>query len=169
MTAVLALPFSFLSCGEEKKVEGESKDDPAGETVKKDHTQIGQEIETVMAEMMTGMSSISDVESAQAFVVAFETHKASLKELVKEAEALAPPSDEEKAAVQKLKDDQDAKGEELKGKLMKIMTENPDAEAIGAEMGKVMANKEMAEITDKIEEIYGLETDEPTEGEPGAE
>jgi hypothetical protein len=156
LIAILALPLSFLSCGDEKKVAEESKEVPTDEVSEKDHAQIGKEISTVMDELMTEMSSISDTKSAQAFSVNLAKHKATLKGLVKDAGALAPPTDAEKVAVQAIKDAQDAKGEELLGKLMMLMSESPDAEAIGEVMKDVMDDKEMDEVTEKIEKIYGL-------------
>lgn len=165
LTAVIALPHSLLSCGDEKKAEekGASADAPAGEVAKKDHTKIGEEISVVMGTLMEDMSSITDVKSAQSFSESLAGHKATLKGLLEDAKALDPPTAEEMAAIQEIKDSQDAKGAALMGKMMKLMTEHPDAEAIGVEMQKIMADKEMDQITDEIEKIYGLKSENTVE------
>ncbi len=162
--AALVLPLSFVSCGDDEKKEekkeetgGGSPDTPTPDApAKKDHAQIGKEVGAIMDNLMEGMSSISDKKSAEDFVASFGEQKASLAALLKAAKELGPPSAEEKAAVQALKDASDKKGEALMGKMMKMMTENADAEAIGEIMGSIMSDKEMEEVTDGLEALYDL-------------
>lgn len=167
---ILALPLSFISCGEEKKAAGEkSEDAPATTATKKGHAEIGKEISVIMDTLMTEMAGIKDVATAKAFGEGLEKHKTGLKGLLKDAEALDPPTDEEKAAVKKLKDAQDGKGDELMGNFLKMMAESPDAEAIGGELEKIMSDKEMDEITDKLENLYGLKDSEEVEDDQDGE
>lgn len=152
---VLALPFALLSCGDDKKDDdssGANAEEPAAKT----HTQIGEEVGAVMDKLMTSMSEIKDVESANAFAASVGEHKQTLKDLLAAAKELDPPTDEEKAAVQKLKDASDAKGEELMGSMMQALAQNADAEAIGEIMGKVMDDKDMDEVTDGLDSLYDL-------------
>ena len=163
--AALVLPLSFVSCGddgkkEEKKeeTEGGSPDSPTPDaTAKKDHAQIGKEVGGIMDSLMEGMSSISDKESAQDFVVSFGEQTASLAALLKAAKELDPPSAEEKAAFLALIDATDKKGEALLGKMDKMMTDNADGEAIGEILSSVMSDKEMGEVTQGFEVLYDLE------------
>lgn len=152
---VLTLPFALLSCGDDKK-DDDSSGDKAGETAKKTHTQIGEEVGVVMDKLMTSMSGIKDVESAEAFAASVGEHKQTLKDLLAAAKELDPPTEEEKAAVQKMKDASDAKGEELLGTMMQAMAQNADAEAIGEIMQKVMGDQEMEEVTDGLDTLYDL-------------
>lgn len=157
--AALALPLSLVSCGDESKKE-EKKEEQGGSgpeaSAPKDHTQIGKEVGAIMDSLMEGMSSISDKKSAEEFVAGLEEQKASLSALLKAAKELDPPTAEDKAAVQALKDASDKKGEVMLGNLMKMMAESADAEAIGEVMGKINADQEMKEITEEIEALYDL-------------
>lgn len=157
--AALALPLSFVSCGDEEKKE-EKKEDKGAQTpvapAKRDHTKIGNDIGVVMDSLIESMSSIVDKKSAEEFVAGFGEQKASLAALWEEAKKLDPPTAEEKAAVQTLKDASDKKGEALMGDLMKIMAESPDAEAIQEIMGSAMSDKEMEEVTDGLDALYDL-------------
>jgi hypothetical protein len=157
--AALSLPLSFVSCGGEEK-EDEKKEEKGVQTpeypAKRDHTQIGEDIGVVMNGLMESMSSISDKKSAEEFVAGFGEKKASLAALWEEAKTLDLPTAEEKAAVQSIKNASDKKGEALLGNLMKMMTESPDAEAIGEILGSVMNDKEMEEVTEELEALYDL-------------
>ena len=157
---VLTLPASMISCGDEKKAE----EAPAADAAKKTHTEIGKEIGEVMDSLITEMAAIKDVQTAKEFSANLPDKKEALKGLLADAKALDPPTAEEKAAVQKLKDVSDAKGEALMGGFVTMMTESPDAEAIGEEMGKIMNDTEMTAITDELEEIYELKDDSPEAG-----
>jgi len=158
----LALTLSLVSCGDESKKEeqGSSKEEQGGSgpeaSAPKDHTQIGNEVGAIMDSLIEGMSSISDKKSAEEFVAGLEEQKASLSALLKAAKELDPPTTEEKAAVQALKDASDKKGEVMLGNLMKMMVESADADAIGEVMGKINADQEMKEITEDIEALYEL-------------
>ena len=152
---VLALPISVISCGDEKKDEETSK----GEASEKTHIEIGKEIGVVMDSLMSEMAAIKDVQTAKEFSSGLPAKKEALRSLLAEAKSLDPPTAEEKAAAQKLKVESDAKGDVLMGGFMKMMADSPDAEAIGEELGKIMNDTEMTELTDELEEIYELKDD----------
>ena len=162
--AALVLPLSVISCGDDE-TKDEKKDDKKEESTggapgapaAKDHSQIGKEVGAIMDNLIEQMSSISDKKSAEEFIAGFGEQKASLAALLKAAKELDPPTAEEKAAVQAMKEASDKKGEALMGKMMQMMAENPDAEEIGKIMGSVMSDKEMDEVTNGLEALYELE------------
>ncbi len=110
-----------------------------------------------MTAIMEGMGSITDVKSAEAFVKTIEGANATLKEVLAAAEALDPPTDEEKEAMKAIKESFEGKGEAIGQKMFQMMAENPDAEAIGAVLMEAMNNPQMKEMSDKLDAIYGLE------------
>ena len=119
-----------------------------------------------MTGIMEGMGSITDVKSAEAFVKTIEGANATLKEVLVAAEALAPPTDEEKEAMKAIKEGFEGKGQAIGQKMFQMMAENPDAEAIGAVLMEALNNPQMKEMSDKLDAIYGLE-DEAEELEIG--
>lgn len=163
LAAAFTLPFAAVSCGEKEE---EKKAGVGDAATMQSHTAIGKEVNAEMLSLLEQMAAIKDTKTAQEFADGFPPTKEKLKGLLEAAKKLAPPTDEEKATVQALKDASDAKAEELLGGLMKLMTENPESEAIGAIMGKVMQDEEMDEITDGLEKIYGLK-DADDEDEAG--
>ena len=115
---------------------------------------------------MDGMGSITDVKSAEDFVKTMEGANTSLKELLAAAVALDTPNDEEKEAMKAIKEEFEAKGQEIGQKMFQMMAENPDAEAIGAVLMQALNNPQMKEMSEKLDSIYGLE-DEAEELEIG--
>lgn len=153
LTVVVLLPFSVISCGDKKEDKEASTDSTA---TKNTHTEIGAQVSEIMGKLMVGMSEIKDVDSAKAFATNLSEHKESLKGLLAAAKELDPPTAEEKAAIQTLKDESDEEGEKLMSTMMEQMQKNPEAEAIGQVLSAVMQDKEMDEITSGLEELYDL-------------
>jgi len=153
LAVVLALPFALLSCGDDR-AEDDASGDKSGESAKKTHTQIGEEVAGVMDSLMTSWSEIKDVDSAKAYVSNVGEHGQVLKDLLVAAKELDPPTEEEKAAVRKLKDAADAKGKQLMGTMMQGLATNDDAEAIGGIIGNAMDNKDMLEAIEGLDALY---------------
>ena len=167
--AAIILPFGFISCGEKeepaaeepKTEETEPAPEPAPEPAESgaaaSHSDLGTKVSKTMTAIMEGMGSITDVKSAEAFVKTIEGANATLKEVLAAAEALDPPTDEEKEAMKAIKESFEGKGEAIGQKMFQMMAENPDAEAIGAVLMEAMNNPQMKEMSDKLDAIYGLE------------
>ena len=68
------------------------------------HSDLGTKVAKAMTGIMEGMGSITDVKSAEAFVKTVEGANATLKEVLAAAEALDPPTDEEKEAMKAIKE-----------------------------------------------------------------
>ncbi len=130
------------------------------------HSDLGAKVAKAMTGIMEGMGSITDVKSAEAFVKTMEGANATLKEVLAAAEALDPPTDEEKEAMKAIKEGFEGKGQAIGQKMFQMMAENPDAEAIGAVLMEALNNPQMKEMSDKLDAIYGLE-DEAEELEIG--
>ena len=121
------------------------------------HSDVGTEFAKAMTGIMEGMGSITDVKSAEAFVKTMEGANATFKEALAVAEALDPPTDEEKEAMKAIKEGLEGKLQAIGQKMLQMMAENPDAEAIGAVLMEALNNPQMKEISDKLYAIYGLE------------
>jgi C4-type Zn-finger protein len=72
-----------------------------------------------MMSIMDGMGSITDVKSAEAFVKTMEGASTTLKEVLAAAEALDPPTDEEKEAMKAIKEGFEGKAKQLAKKCFK--------------------------------------------------
>ncbi|MDA7626908.1 energy transducer TonB, partial [Akkermansiaceae bacterium] len=118
-------------------------------------------IAKAMTGIAEGISSITDVKSAETFVKTMEGANATLKEVLAAAEALDPPTDEEKEAMKRL---DEGKGEEIRQKMVQIVAENPDGVAIKAVVYEALNNPQVKEWSDKLDAIYGLEN----EGKPSS-
>jgi hypothetical protein len=140
--------------------------EPAKTSQASTHTELGAKVSEAMMSIMDGMGSITDVKSAEAFVKTMEGASTTLKEVLAAAEALDPPTDEEKEAMKAIKEDFEGKGQAIGQKMFQMMAENPDAEAIGAVLMESLNNPQMKEMSDKLDAIYGLE-DEAEELEIG--
>lgn len=155
LAAAFALPLSIVSCGDDKK---EEEKDAASDSTSADqmsHKKIGEGIDGMMLALMGDMSSIKDLESAQGFASKFAKHKEVLLGLLKKAKALDPPTEDEKSAIQKMKDATDEKGDKMQKAFFTMMGSSPDAEKIGEALG-VMQDKEFNEAMKEIEKIYDL-------------
>ena len=161
--AVILLPFGFVSCGdkEEPAAEEEAAEaapaEPEPEPQESSLSELGTKVSKAMTSIMDGMGSITDVKSAEAFVKTMTGANAALKEVLAAAEALDPPTDEEKEAMKAIKDGVEGRGQEIGQKMFQMMAENPDAEAIGAVLMGALNNPEMKEMSDKLDAIYGME------------
>ena len=140
--------------------------EPAKTSQASTHTELGAKFSEAMMSIMDGMGSITDVKSAEAFVKTMEGASTTLKEVLAAAEALDPPTDEEKEAMKAIKEGFEGKGQAIGQKMFQMMAENPDAEAIGAVLMESLNNPQMKEMSDKLDAIYGLE-DEAEELEIG--
>ena len=129
------------------------------------HSDVGTKFAKAMTGIMEGMGSITDVKSAEAFVKTMEGANATSKEALAVAEALDPPTDEEKEAMKAIKEGLEGKLQAIGQKMFQMMAENPDAEAIGAVLIQGLNNPQMKEISDKLYAIYGLEDEELEIGE----
>ncbi len=158
--ALFISPLALVSCGDGDKEDSASSDtedvDSASASVKS-HVEIGQEMAEIMSEMMTGMVSVKDVESAEAFAAKVPERKAKMKDLLKAAKALPAPSDEDKAAVNKIMDEAQEKAGPSMMEAMMGMSENPEAEAIGKVMENAMQDEEMDKIGYELEAMYKIE------------
>ena len=176
--AAILLPFGFVSCGDKEEPAAEEPNtepaepapEPAPEPAKTSqvstHSELGAKVSEAMTSIMDGMGSITDVKSAEAFVKTIEGANTTLKEVLAAAEALDPPTDEEKEAMKAIKESFEGKGQAIGQKMFQMMAENPDAEAIGAVLMESLNNPQMKEMSDKLDAIYGLE-DEAEELEIG--
>ena len=186
--AAILLPFGFVSCGDKEEPAAEeaaTEAEPApaepapaepapaepapAETSQASsggHSGLGTKLSKAMTSIMDGMGSITDVKSAEDFVKTMEGANTSLKELLAAAVALDTPNDEEKEAMKAIKEEFEAKGQEIGQKMFQMMAENPDAEAIGAVLMQALNNPQMKEMSEKLDSIYGLE-DEAEELEIG--
>ena len=140
--------------------------EPAKTSQASTHSELGAKVSEAMMSIMDGMGSITDVKSAEAFVKTMEGASTTLKEVLAAAEALDPPTDEEKEAIKAIKEGFEGKGQAIGQKMFQMMAENPDAEAIGAVLMESLNNPQMKEMSDKLDAIYGLE-DEAEELEIG--
>ena len=140
--------------------------EPAKTSQASTHSELGAKVSKAMMSIMDGMGSITDVKSAEAFVKTMEGASTTLKEVLAAAEALDPPTDEEKEAMKAIKEGFEGKGQAIGQKMFQMMAENPDAEAIGAVLMESLNNPQMKEMSDKLDAIYGLE-DEAEELEIG--
>ena len=140
--------------------------EPAKTSQASTHSELGAKVSEAMMSIMDGMGSITDVKSAEAFVKTMEGASTTLKEVLAAAEALDPPTDEEKEAMKAIKEGFEGKGQAIGQKMFQMMAENPDAEAIGAVLMESLNNPQMKEMSDKLDAIYGLE-DEAEELEIG--
>jgi len=131
------------------------------------HSDVGTKFAKAMTGIMEGMGSITDVKSAEDFVKTMEGANATLKEALAVAEALDPPTDEEKEAMKAIKEglEGEYKGQAIGQKMFQMVAENPDGEAIGAVLIQGLNNPQLKEIGDKLYAIYGLEDEELEIGE----
>lgn len=158
--ALIALPFVTISCGEKKSADTEGSE-PAAEgsqaVAAKTHAEISEGVVDEMTGLMTDMAGIKDVASAEAFAKSMPDRKAKVKSLLKAAQALEAPTAEEKAAYQlKMNAAQEKAGPAMMAMMMG-MSQNPEAEAIGEIMEKVMEDEEMEEVSSALEDIYAVE------------
>ena len=140
--------------------------EPAKTSEASTHSELGAKASEAIMSFMEGMGSVTDVKSAEAFVKTMEGAKATMKEVMAGAEALDPPTDEEKEAFKAGREELEAKLQGIAQKMFQMVTENPDGEAIGSVLMEAVNNSEMREMFDKLGAIYGLE-DEADELEIG--
>lgn len=164
--ALLLTPLALVSCGNKEDAgDGGSENQASASASAKSHEDIGKGMVEVMTEMMTSMSKITDAASAQAFADSVPGFKTSMKDLLKEAKSLPAPTEEEKAAVNKMMDDAKEKVGPATMKTMMGLSQNPEGEAIGEIMGKAMQDEEMDQVSDDLEALYKTEEAEETETE----
>ena len=96
--------------------------------------------------ILDGMGSITDVKTAEAFGKTMEGAITTLKEVLAAAEALDPPTDEEKEAMKAIKEGFEGKAQAMGQKMFQMMAENPDAEAIGAVLMEALNIRQMMEM-----------------------
>ena len=107
---------------------------------------------------MTGvikrMSKVTDIPSAEAFAKQMPEMKVSFRNLLRAAQQLPAPTDEEKKAFAKrMKQVEEEAGPMMMEMMMGLAT-NPDAEAIGKILQEAMMDEDMEEITEALEAIY---------------
>ena len=145
-----------MSCG--------SKDGGA-EVSAASHAEIADGVVTTMSDMMTQMTTIKDVASAEAFAAKMPEVKSKMKGYLEAAQSLSAPTDEEKAAFEaKMNEAQEKAGPAMMAMMMS-MSQNPDAEAIGKIMESVMEDEEMEKVVETLEGIYKVEGAEAPEAE----
>lgn len=135
---------------------------PMSASAAKSHDDVANQTAAVMTEMMTGMSAIKDVETAKAFAASIEKIKVTMKDILKQAQALPAPTKEEKKAFQAT---MEAAQEKMMPAMMAMgmnMQNNPDAEKIAVIMEEVMSDEEMDEVGEKLQAIYEVEEDGAT-------
>lgn len=162
LTLCLVLPFAFVAC--DNKEEKETSTGGGSEEKADSHESITTEYFGYMEEAMGAMGSIKDEASAVAFLDKAKEMQPKLQAILDRAKALPAPSDEEKAAIQAAHKAVKEKIEAKQAEFGKTITENPpspaDQEAIGKVMEEVMNGdfgKKMSEVTNGVDEIYGLE------------
>lgn len=156
--AVLFTSFALISCGNK----GEEEVSAAS------HSEIADGVVAQMTTMMTEMSKIKDVATAEAFAETVPAIKAKMKGYLEAAQSLPAPTPEEKAAFEaKMNEAQEKAGPAMMAMMMG-MSQNPDADAIGKVMEGVMDDEEMDQVMEKLEGIYAVEEDS-SEAEPEAE
>jgi hypothetical protein len=139
--------------------------EPAKTSQASTHTELGAKFSEAMMSIMDGMGSVTDVKSAEAFGKTMEGATTTLKEVLAAAEALDPPTDEEKEAMKAIKEDFEGKAQAIGQKMFQMMAENPDAEDIGSVL-EALNIRQMMEMVGKLEVVYGME-DEAEELEIG--
>lgn len=160
--ALIALPLAAVSCGDKKTTDSEGSDpatDAGGsqEMVAKTHAEVSDGVVEMMSTMMTDMAGIKDVASAEAFAKNMPESRSKIKDLLKAAQALPAPTEEEKAAYQEKMNAAQEKAGPAMMAMMMGMSQNPDAEAIGKVMEGVMGDEEMEQVTSALEDIYAVE------------
>ena len=180
--AAILLPFGFVSCGDKEEPAAEEPaaeepaepapepevapaPEPAKTSQASTHTELGAKFSEAMMSIMDGMGSVTDVKSAEAFGKTMEGATTTLKEVLAAAEALDPPTDEEKEAMKAIKEGFEGKGQAIGQKMFQMMAENPDAEDIGSVL-EALNIRQMMEMVGKLEVVYGME-DEAEELEIG--
>lgn len=138
----------------------------SADVVAKSHEEVGKQAATIMTEMMTAMSKITDKASANTFVATVPPTKEKMKALLAAAQALPAPTAAEKAAVNKAIEDAQAKAEPLMMAMMANLANNPDSDAIGMLLGQTMSDKEMDEVGSALEAIYEEEPQATAPGSP---
>ncbi|MDX1680112.1 MAG: hypothetical protein R3242_05200 [Akkermansiaceae bacterium] len=121
------------------------------------HDEVATQTAALMTEMMTSMSNIKDIESAKAFAESTEKVKTKMKDLVKAAEALPAPTNEQKESFQAT---MEAAQEQMMPLMMQMgmnMQNNPDAEKIQEIIAGAMEDEEMDEVGEKLQSIYEVE------------
>lgn len=157
LTVVLTLPFVLISCNEKKEEDGSSKSSPSGEATARTHVEIGRDVTAVIDSIMISMASITDVDSAKAVAADMKPHRENLQDLWSEAKSMDPPTIEEKETIQKMRDDNDARGQVMQQKFMETLQTSPNAEEIMTVIQTMMQDKEMEEAKNGLQEIYDLE------------
>ena len=158
---VLFTSFALISCG------GKKEGGTEAEASAKSHAEIADGVVGEMTTMMNGMAGIKDVASAEAFAATVPTTKTKLKELLKSAQALPAPTEEEKADFQAKMDAAQEKAGPAMMAMMMGLSQNPEAEAIGKVMEGVMNDDEMDKVTDTLEQMYAVSETEESEPAPG--
>ena len=139
--------------------------EPAKTSQASTHSELGAKFSEATMSILDGMGSITDVKTAEAFGKTMEGAITTLKEVLAAAEALDPPTDEEKEAMKAIKEDFEGKAQAMGQKMFQMMAENPDAEAIGSVL-EALNIRQMMEMVGKLEVVYDLE-DEAEELEIG--
>ncbi|MFK7850672.1 MAG: hypothetical protein AB8D78_06800 [Akkermansiaceae bacterium] len=159
--ALLITPLALVSCGNKEDTDsGNSKEPTSATASASSHEDIGKGMVGVMTEMMTSMAEIEDAASAQTFADSVPGFKATMKDLLETANSLPAPTDEEKAAINKMMDDAKETVGPATMKTMMGLSQNPEGEAIREIMGKAMQDKEMDQVSDDLEALYKTEETE---------
>jgi len=156
LSFAFALSLTVISCGEKEEDKDQSTDKTTS-SAPETHVGIAENISTILTEMMDELAGIKDVPSANEFSVKMDGYVDSLKDLLAKAKELPAPTEEQKSAVQKVKDVSDDKAEKVMMGMGEAMANNPDAKAIGEVIGKVMQNEEMRNTMDEFQKLYDLE------------
>ncbi|MGC6567298.1 MAG: hypothetical protein ACON38_17015 [Akkermansiaceae bacterium] len=169
LATALLLPFSLLSCGDDKKEEGgDSSGSNSGSTADS-HSAVIKDYTALGLKMGDEMAAIKDKASAEAFGKQVLSVGNDISAILKRAEALPAPTDEEKAEAQAANDKVEKAMMKKMMAMQKAQEENPpsaeDQAAINEVMQKLMLGddgKKIEEVTGKIEKLYGI-TSEPIE------
>ena len=117
------------------------------------HSEIVAKSYRAMTAFMEGFNSITDVKSAEASSKTIEGVNATLKEILAAAEALAPPTTEEKKAWKVNMESFESKFSMIPQETIKMMTENRDAAAIILLKSNISV---LMGTVERLEYIYGL-------------
>ena len=159
LSFALTIPFALLSCGE--KDSEPSQDDPSADAPTSGeattHVEIGEEISSVLDEMMRGLAEVKDEATANEFSEKMDGYASVLEDLLMKAKELPAPTKEEKAAIQKIKDASNEAGKKVFDGLGELGEDTQGTEAIRKAVSEFIKNEKMSETMKSFEQLYDLD------------
>ena len=126
----------------------------------KSHADVCEVVAKEMTAMMGKMAKIKNVDDAKAFAATMPDLKASMKAVLKTAQALPAPTEEEKTAFTKRMEEEQEKAAPAVMEMMMGLAQSPDAEAIGKVLQEVMEDEEMDKVMETLEGMYKVDLEE---------